>query len=80
MTLEHSCYETEVHKRRWLLWEILCRPAMDFSEKLISNAFKWTACCRTGIIYSWLKLINFLLQKRPLSLFVAFVFHFMSFV
>lgn len=77
---KHSCYETEVHKRWCLLWEILCRPAMDFSDKLISNAIKWTACCRTGIIYSRLKLIKFLLQKLPLSLFMSHVFHFSSFM
>lgn len=60
--------------------EILCRPAMDFSDKLISNAIKWTARCRTGIIYSRLKLIKFLLQKPPQSLFMACVFRFISFM
>lgn len=60
--------------------EILCRPAMDFSDKLISNAIKWTACRRIGIIYSRLKLIKFLLQKLPLGLFMACVLHFISFM
>lgn len=53
---------------------------MDFSDKLISNSIKWTACCRTGIIYSQLKLIKILLQKLPLSLFMACVFHYFLFV
>ena len=76
---------TAVMKRRSIrdrvcCGEILCRPAMDFSDKLISNAIKWTARCRTGIIYSRLKLIKFLLQKPPQSLFMACVFRFISFV
>lgn len=62
------------------LWGMLCRPAMDFSDKLISNSIKWTACCRTGIIYSRLKLIKILLQKLPLSLFMARMFRYFLFV
>lgn len=54
---------------------------MDFSDKLISNAIKWSVRRRTGIIYSWLKLIKFFVTKASSeSFFMACVFHFISFM
>lgn len=69
---------TAVTKASVIRDNVCLRPAMDFSDKLISNAIKRTGRCRTGIIYLCLKLIKLLLQKPSPRLYgvcVSFLSH-----